>query len=179
MERQRKLNEERRRRDEAEVELAADFAVWNEECAAARDAVVTAEVAMGRVVDRLIGELRVRYPRAAQLLEMPEDELRRLRQLAAESASRAEPVRGNPGGETENSGESGEKNRSVNAGRPVKRGRTRSRRDTTSGVADAAPSVDMTADVASAAGATVEHERGADASETGTGNQDQVPYDNP
>jgi hypothetical protein len=90
LERQRKLNAERRRRDEAEVDLAADFAVWHEECAAARDAVRAAESAMGRVVDRMIGELRVRYPRAAQLLEVTEDELRRLRQLAADPTSSSE-----------------------------------------------------------------------------------------
>jgi hypothetical protein len=95
--RQRVLNEERRRRDEAEVELAADFAVWNEECAAARDAVRVAELAMGRLIDRMIGELRIRYPRAAQLLEMPEDELRRLRQLTADPTSTAKDPGANRG----------------------------------------------------------------------------------
>lgn len=83
--RQQKLNEERRRRDEDEIELAADFALHADECAAARDALYAAELAMGRLVDTLIGEWRVRYPRAAQLLDKPEDELRRLRQLVADS----------------------------------------------------------------------------------------------
>ena len=85
LQRQQKLNEERRRRDEVEVELAADFALLNQEATAAQEAVIAAELAMGRVVDRMISELRVRYPRAAQLLEVSEDELRRLRHLAAES----------------------------------------------------------------------------------------------
>jgi hypothetical protein len=38
------------------------------------------------VVAALIGDLRIRYPRAAQLLDTPEDELKRLRQLATENA---------------------------------------------------------------------------------------------
>lgn len=168
LERQRKLNEERRRRDEAEVDLAAEFAVWNQECAVARDAVVTAEVAMGRVVDRMIGELRIRYPRAAQLLEMPEDELRRLRQLAAEPASLIKPVRGNPAGDTVSDEKSDGKNGTVNPGHPVKRGRTRSRRDTTTDATGTTPSADAAANVIqvsqSAAGATGENERRADAS---------------
>lgn len=82
--RQQVLNEERRQRDELEVELAADFALSHQEWVQARAAVAAAELEMGRVVNRMI-ELRVRYPRAAQLLEMPEDELRRLRQLVADS----------------------------------------------------------------------------------------------
>lgn len=98
LERQRKLNEERRRLDEAEADLAADFAVQQEECVVARDAMRAAELAMGRVVDRMIGELRIRYPRAAQLLEMPEDELRRLRQLATDPTSTA-TVTGTDGGD--------------------------------------------------------------------------------
>lgn len=85
MERQQKLNEDRRRRDEEEIDLAADFALHAGDCAAARDAVYAAELAMGRLVDTLIGDWRVRYPRAAQLLDKPEDELRRLRQLVADS----------------------------------------------------------------------------------------------
>lgn len=97
LERQRKLNEERRRRDEAEVDLAAEFAVWHEECATARAAMRAAELAMGRVVDRMIAELRIRYPRAAQLLEMPEDELRRLRQLTTDSAPTAKDSGTNEG----------------------------------------------------------------------------------
>ena len=141
----------------------------------ARDAVVTAEVAMGRVVDRMIGELRIRYPRAAQLLEMPEDELRRLRQLAAESASLTEPVRGNPGGDTV----SDEKSDTVNVGHPVRRGRTRSRRGTATGAVGAAPSADAAANVMSlsrsAAGATDENERGADASAAGGDDGDRDP----
>lgn len=94
--RQQRLNEERRRRDELEIELAADFALADEECAAAREAVAAAELAMGHLVERMIGELRVRYPRAAELLEMPEDELRRLRQLAADSARNTESTPDNP-----------------------------------------------------------------------------------
>jgi hypothetical protein len=82
--RQQVLNEERRQRDELEVELAADFALFRQEWVQARAALVAAELEMGRVVNRMI-DLRVRYPRAAQLLEMPEDELRRLRQLVADS----------------------------------------------------------------------------------------------
>jgi hypothetical protein len=82
--RQQVLNEERRQRDELEVELAADFALFRQEWVEARAALAAAELEMGRVVNRMI-DLRVRYPRAAQLLEMPEDELRRLRQLVADS----------------------------------------------------------------------------------------------
>lgn len=84
LKRQQVLNEERRQRDELEVELAADFALVRQEWVEARAAVMAAELEMGRVVNRMI-DLRVRYPRAAQLLEMPEDELRRLRQLVADS----------------------------------------------------------------------------------------------
>lgn len=94
--RQQRLNEERRRRDELEIELAADFTLANEECVAAREAVAAAELAMGRLVERMIGELRVRYPRAAELLEVPEDELRRLRQLAADAARNTESAPDNP-----------------------------------------------------------------------------------
>lgn len=97
MERQQKLNEERRRRDEEEIDLAADFALHADECAAARDAVYAAELAMGRLVDTLIGEWRVRYPRAAQLLDKPEDELRRLRQLVADSLQDKESRSGRGG----------------------------------------------------------------------------------
>jgi hypothetical protein len=89
LERQQELNAERRRRDERELELAAEFAVLSEDCDAARAALTAAEVAMGRVVDGLIGELRVRYPRAAQLLQVPEEELRRLRLLSSEQVSPA------------------------------------------------------------------------------------------
>lgn len=89
--RQQRLNEERRRRDAQEVDVAADFAVALEEYSAARDAVAAAELAMGRLVDVLIGELRVRYQRAAQLLDVPEDELRRLRQLSCEPAQIRSP----------------------------------------------------------------------------------------
>jgi hypothetical protein len=94
VERQRQLNEERRQRDELELELAADFALSHEECVTAKESVQAAEVAMGRLVDRMIGELRLRYPRAAQLLEIPEDELRRLRQLVTEPPQRTRSPRG-------------------------------------------------------------------------------------
>lgn len=87
--RQQKLNEERRRRDEQELEIAAEFAVLLEECDAARAALNDAEAAMGRLVDTLVGDLRVRYHRAAQLLVTPEDELKRLRQAAADIRSTA------------------------------------------------------------------------------------------
>jgi len=82
--RQQRLNEERRRRDEQELELAAEFAVLMEECEAARAAVQAAEASMGRVVESMIGELRIRYQRAAQLLATPEDELKRLRLISVD-----------------------------------------------------------------------------------------------
>jgi hypothetical protein len=88
LERQQKLNEERRRRDEQELELAAEFAVLMEECEAARSAVQAAEASMGRVVDSMIGELRIRYQRAARLLLSSEDELKRLRLVATDVTSR-------------------------------------------------------------------------------------------
>jgi hypothetical protein len=89
--RQQKLNEERQRRDEQELDLAAEFAVLSEECAAARAAVHAAELALGRVVDTLIGGLRIRYDRAAQLLDTAEDELKRLRQVAADATGNPAP----------------------------------------------------------------------------------------
>jgi hypothetical protein len=101
LERQRKLNEDRRRRDEEEIDLAADFALHADNLAAAREAVHAAELAMGRLVDTLIGEWRVRYPRAAQLLDQPEDELRRLRQLAADSLHNKESRGGHGSRSTE------------------------------------------------------------------------------
>jgi hypothetical protein len=88
--RQEKLNAERRRRDDQELDLAADYAVLSEECDAARAAVHAAELALGRLVDTLIGELRIRYDRAAQLLDTPEDELKRLRQAATDNPARTE-----------------------------------------------------------------------------------------
>lgn len=91
MARQQKLNEERRRRDEQEIELAADYDLRRDDWETARAAVHAAELAMGGVVDALIGDLRIRYPRAAQLLDTPEDELKRLRQLATENTPR-QPV---------------------------------------------------------------------------------------
>jgi hypothetical protein len=124
VERQRQLNEERRQRDELELELAADFALSHEEYLAAKDAVHAAEVAMGRLVDRMIGELRLRYPRAAQLLEIPEDELRRLRQVAAAPDQRT----GTPNREVRTSDtRSGDEDRRSRAD-PVKSGPGRSRR---------------------------------------------------
>jgi hypothetical protein len=82
--RQQELNEERRRRDEHELEIAAEFAVLLEECDAARAAQSNAEKEMGRLVDTLIGDLRIRYHRASQLLVTSEEELKRLRQVAAD-----------------------------------------------------------------------------------------------
>lgn len=127
--RQKSLNEERRRRDELEIELAADFALANEECAAAREAIAAAELAMGLLVERMIGELRVRYPRAAQLLAVPEDELRRLRQLTADSARNTESTSGNP-----TDGRTGDLTRDDEQPRqrtPTTRGTGRARRQST------------------------------------------------
>jgi hypothetical protein len=89
--RQQKLNEERQRRDEQELDLAADFAVFSEECETARAAVRAAELALGRIVDTLIGGLRIRYERAAQLLDTTEDELKRLRQVATGGTDESAP----------------------------------------------------------------------------------------
>lgn len=121
LERQQQLNEERRRRDELEIELAADFALSYEEYRAAQEAVAAAELVMGRVIDRMVGELRVRYQRAAQLLEVPEDELRRLRQLATDAAQNtdsAHQARTSPG-------------QRPKPGMPIRRGTGRSRRGPT------------------------------------------------
>lgn len=90
--RQQKLNEERARRDAQEVDLAADFAVLSAECETARAAVRAAEISLGGIVDILIGELRIRYDRAAQLLDTDEDELKRLRQLATDSTGDPKPA---------------------------------------------------------------------------------------
>lgn len=79
-----KLNEERERRDAQELDLATAFALGTDEVIAARAAVRAAELALGQIVDTLIGELRIRYDRAAHLLDTPEDELRRLRQVATD-----------------------------------------------------------------------------------------------
>jgi hypothetical protein len=117
--RQRHLNEQRRLRDEAEIDLTADFALLAQESAAAREAASAAELAMGRVVDRMIGELKVRYPRAAQMLEMPEEELRRLRQLTTGSQATTPGVRGRRSSDADSVEHSGPVR-----GRPV-----RSRRD--------------------------------------------------
>jgi chromosome segregation ATPase len=94
--RQQKLNEERARRDAQELDLAADFAVVSAECDTARAAVRAAEVSLGRIVDTLIGELRIRYDRAATLLDTAEDELKRLRQVATDSTSDPGPATTRP-----------------------------------------------------------------------------------
>lgn len=107
VQRQQKLNEERARRDEKELDLAADFAVHSEEAEAARASVRAAELALGKVVDSLIGGLRIRYERAAVLLDTAEDELRRLRQLATDVTAAPTPPATQP------------------AGRPGRRARTR------------------------------------------------------
>jgi hypothetical protein len=121
LERQQQLNEERRRRDELEIELAADFALSYEESRAAQEAVAAAELAMGRLIDRMVGELRVRYQRAAQLLEVPEDELRRLRQLATDAAQNTDSAH-----QARTSHE-----RTPKPGTPTRRGTRRSRREPT------------------------------------------------
>lgn len=100
VQRQQKLNAERARRDEQELDLAADFAVLSGEADVARAAVNAAELALGRVVDSLIGGLRIRYERAAVLLDTAEDELRRLRQLATDAAGEPTPAATRPAGRT-------------------------------------------------------------------------------
>jgi hypothetical protein len=100
LQRQQKLNAERARRDEQELDLAADFAVASGEADVARAAVRAAELALGRVVDSLIGGLRIRYERAAVLLDTAEDELRRLRQIATDATGEPTPPATRPAGRT-------------------------------------------------------------------------------
>jgi len=85
-ERKHALDAEKRRRDQAETDLAVDFHVQSEAREAARRAENAAEVDMGNVIDKLLGELQITYSRAAKLLGQPVDELRRLRQLAGRTA---------------------------------------------------------------------------------------------
>lgn len=160
LERQRKLNEERRRLDEAEVDLAADFAVRREECVSARDAMHAAELAMGRVVDRMIGELRIRYPRAAQLLEIPEDELRRLRQLATDPT---------PGTKAARTAADDRKTRKAQAS---SRGHTRSQHATSGTTAADDRTVATAAESDSAAPVAVGREGGASHVDGGRNDQD-------
>lgn len=93
MQRKVELDAERRRKDELEVEYATDFQVALADRAAAREAERVAEVAMGRAVDRLIGQLRLPYDRVAELCRSEVKELQRLRQLAGE-ADRPAPASG-------------------------------------------------------------------------------------
>jgi len=88
------VDADRLRLDGLETELAIDFDVGSEAREAALQAVADAELAMGKVVDHLMGgELRVSYARLVKVLGHPVDELRRLRQLAS-AAEVAVPEQG-------------------------------------------------------------------------------------
>jgi hypothetical protein len=90
--RKARVDADRLRRDELETEFAIDFDVGCDARDAALRAVAAAELAMGKVVDQLMGgELRVSYARLAKVLDQPVDELRRLRQLASTAAEAAAP----------------------------------------------------------------------------------------
>lgn len=85
--RQDSLDEQRRRRDQQELDMAVAFMEAQDDRTHAEQAIHAAEIRMGQAVDTLIGELRISYARAAQLLARPVAELRRLRHLATEDHS--------------------------------------------------------------------------------------------
>ena len=86
-ERKHALDAELRRRDQAETDLATDFEVGCEAREAARRAEIAAEVDLGTIIDKLVGELQITYTRLSKLLDQPVEELRRLRQLAVRNTN--------------------------------------------------------------------------------------------
>lgn len=84
LERKQVEDAEQRQRDEQETELVTDFLLEGEDREQAQMAVNDIEVRMGKTVERLVGDLRIPYTRAAKLLREPEPELKRLRQLASD-----------------------------------------------------------------------------------------------
>ncbi len=82
--RQDSLEENKRRRDQQELDLAIKFMEADDDRTNALRALRATEIRMGRTVDSLVGKLRISYTRAAQLLATPVAELKRLRHLAAE-----------------------------------------------------------------------------------------------
>jgi hypothetical protein len=79
------LDAERRRKDEQETDYGIDFRIYKAEREDARNAVDNAEIAMGRAVHGLIGDLGIAYTRASKLLAEKPDELKRLRKLATDA----------------------------------------------------------------------------------------------
>ena len=93
--RQDSLEENKRRRDQQELDLAIEFMEADDDRTNALRALRATEIRMGRAVDTLVGKLRISYTRAAQLLATPVAELKRLRHLAAQAdppADQAEPA---------------------------------------------------------------------------------------
>jgi hypothetical protein len=88
--RQDSLEENKRRRDQQELDLAIEFLEAGDDRTNALRALRATEIRMGRAVDSLVGELRISYTRAATLLATPVAELKRLRHLAAEVDTRAD-----------------------------------------------------------------------------------------
>lgn len=89
LEKKDKLDAERRRREEQETDLAADFFLGCDDRERALAAVQAAEVKMGRVIEEMVGSLRLPYSRLVDLFELPETELKRMRQLAEAESSPA------------------------------------------------------------------------------------------
>jgi hypothetical protein len=81
--RQDSLEENKRRRDQQELDLAIEF-MEADDGTNALQALRATEIRMGHAVDSLVGKLRISYTRAAKLLATPVAELKRLRHLAAE-----------------------------------------------------------------------------------------------
>jgi hypothetical protein len=85
--RQDSLEENKRRRDQQELDLAIEFMEADDDRTNALRALRAAEIRMGHAVNTLIGELRISYSRAAHLLARPATELKRLRHLATQAAT--------------------------------------------------------------------------------------------
>ncbi|ALG06319.1 hypothetical protein [Kibdelosporangium phytohabitans] len=84
---ERKFTEDaaQRQRDEQETELVTDFLLDIDEQEQAQVALRQVEIRLGRTVEQLVGGLRITYTRASNLLCAPEQELKRLRQLAIDA----------------------------------------------------------------------------------------------
>ncbi len=88
--RQDSLEENKRRRDQQELDLAIEFMEADDDRTNTLRAMRATEIRMGRAVDSLVGDLRISYTRAAKLLATPVAELKHLRHLAAEADTPAD-----------------------------------------------------------------------------------------
>lgn len=85
LDRKQRLDAEQRRREERETDLATDYLLACVERDRARETLRRSEAKIGHVIDTMLDELGVSYPRLTELLELSEPELKRLRKLAHEA----------------------------------------------------------------------------------------------